>query len=76
LTKASAEIDQAVTAIEQRDKEKAKAAKAAKGEERKTSDKAEDKKSGPEPKNDGIPSLWCTQSGNSSSESLQTEVNS
>ena len=77
LTKASAEIDQAVAAIEQRDKEKSKAAKATKGEEKKTSDKAEDKKSGQEPKNDGIPLLWCAQPGNTPSESSQTEeVNS
>ncbi len=77
LTKASAEIDQAVAAIEQRDKEKSKAAKAAKGEEKKASDKTEDKKGGQEPKKDGeIPSLWCTQPSNPPSESSQTEVNS
>ncbi len=77
LTRASAEIDRAVTAIEERDRQKAKAAKEAKREEKKTSDKTEEQKGGQEPKNNAIPSLWCAQPSNSPSQSSQTEeVNS
>ncbi len=76
LDRAGVEIDRAVTAIEEREKEKTKAAKAAKRDEKKTLDTTDEKKGGEEPKKDDIPSLWCTQPTTQPSESTNTEVNS
>ena len=76
LAKASAEIDQAVIAIEKREKEKTKADKAAKREDKKTSDNNEDRKATQEAKKDEIPSLWCAQPSNPAPQSSDTEVNS
>ena len=75
LSKATAEIDKAVTAIEDRETEKAKAEKAAKREEKKTTEKTEDKQDKQEPKKDESPSLWCA-SADSPSEPSEKEVNS
>ncbi len=76
LDRAGTEIERAVTAIEEREKEKAKATKAAKREEKKTPDTAEEKKSGQESKKDEIPLLWCSQPTIEPSTSTETEGNS
>ena len=79
LDRATIEIDKAVNAIEEREKEKAKAAKAAKQDEKKEDKKADNKKT-QEPKDDGIPSLWCapanTQASGNTTQNTTTEVNS
>ncbi len=65
LDRAGTEIEQAVKAIEDREKEKAKAAKTAKREDKKDDKQADDKKKDAKPEDDGIPSLWCAASANS-----------
>src|ERR1700694_5860309 len=59
LDRVGTEIDQALTAIKEREKEQAKAAKTAKRDEKKDDKKEEDKKKR-EPEGEEIPSLWCT----------------
>lgn len=74
LVRATTEIDNAVTAIEDREKERAKAAKAAKRDDKKDDKKADDKKT-QEPKDDGIPSLWCAPVNNQPSGSTTQIAN-
>ena len=59
LDRAAIAIDEAVKAIEEREKEKAKTAKTAKRDDKKDDQKAENKKNDEKPKDDGIPLLWC-----------------
>jgi PRTRC genetic system protein E len=79
LDQASAEIEQAISAIAGREKEKTKTVKATKQEEKKDDEKkTDDKKKDVKSPDNGIPSLWCTpastQAGTDTTQANTAEV--